>query len=109
MTTLSYLLLLKVSISNTDLQAYLDDDEKLEYALMFAKNSILARLNSDYVDVPDKYGIQVIEGAKWWLAREGSEGEIANSENGISRTYKDIPDWLSSIPCKVGVVKGAKS
>lgn len=103
---MDYLALLKMLITNTDLDIYLDNNDKLNYAISYATSEISKRLGLSSTDTfPTKYGYNVVEGAKWYLATEGTEGESAHSENGVSRTYKTTPDWLNSIPSKVGVVK----
>jgi hypothetical protein len=103
---MDFLEMLKMLIANTDLEEYIEDDEKLEYAISYAKDEITARYGaSDFDNVPAKYHRFVIEGAKWYLALVGAEGQSSMTENGVSRTYKETPDWLSHIIPKVGVVK----
>lgn len=103
---MDYMSLLKMSITNTDLEQYLEDEAKLEYAVNYAKDEIVNRYGvDDFSKVPAKYDRYVVEGAKWYLAMIGAENQISMSENGISRMYKDTPDWLSHIIPKVGVVK----
>lgn len=103
---MEYKNLLKTVITNTDLDIYLEEDGKLEYAISWATQQIKNRLGlKDIESVPAKYGFNIVEGAKWYLATEGAEGESSHQENGVNRVYKDIPDWLNRIPSKVTVVK----
>lgn len=56
--------------------------------------------------VPEKYTGVLIEIAAYLLNKRGAEGEIAHSENGISRTYdsSSVPDEiLKKIIPAVGV------
>lgn len=58
-------------------------------------------------DVPPKYTGVLIEIAAYLLNKRGAEGEIAHSENGISRTYggASVPDeMLNKIIPTVGVI-----
>ena len=47
-------------------------------------------------EVPTRYGYLQCEIATYLLNKRGAEGEIAHSENGISRTYEnaDVPDSM---------------
>ena len=103
---LDYRTMLETVIANTDLDIYINEDDKLDYAISWATQQIKNRLGlGDDINVPARYDFNIIEGAKWYLATEGAEGEVSHSENGISRTYKSTPDWLARIPAKVSVVK----
>lgn len=103
---MDFLALLKASITNTDLEQYLEDTEKLDYAINYAKDEIVNRYGvSEFENIPTKYYRYVVEGAKWYLAMIGAEGQSSMSENGISRMYKTTPDWLSHIVPRIGVVK----
>lgn len=107
---MDYLALLKALITNTDLAQYLEDASMLDYAVEYAKSEITIRYGvEDFSQVPAKYGRYVVEGAKWYLSMIGVEGQSSMTENGISRTYKDTPDWLSRIIPKVGVIKNASA
>lgn len=54
----------------------------------------------DALEVPVRYdGLQVDIAVALW-ARRGAEGESAHSENGISRTYDPVEDYLKRVvPC----------
>ena len=54
---------------------------------------------------PTQYDLVQVQLAIRMIARKGGEGEIAHSENGISRTYgsTDDEDLLSSLVPFVGV------
>lgn len=102
---LEYKTMLKTVIANTDLDIYLEEDDKLDYAISWATQEIKNRLALNDENVPARYDFNIIEGAKWYLATEGAEGESSHQENDVKRVYKDIPDWLARIPSKVTVVK----
>lgn len=103
---LEYKTMLKTVIANTDLDIYIDEDDKLDYAISWASQEIRNRLAlGDTEEIPARFDFNIIEGAKWYLATEGAEGESSHKENGVDRVYKDIPDWLARIPSKVTVVK----
>lgn len=103
---LEYKTMLKTVIANTDLDIYLEEDDKLDYAIAWATQEIKNRLAlGDEETIPARYDFNIIEGAKWYLATEGAEGESSHNENGVNRVYKDMPDWLARIPSKVTVVK----
>lgn len=101
---MDYKALLIMLISNTDLEVYVKESEKLDYAVEFAKRSIANRCGCAIEQIPDTYSMNVVEGAKWYLSRIGTEGEIRNVENGITREFKTIPDWLKSVVPAVTVV-----
>ena len=46
--------------------------------------------------VPEQYAVNQIEIAAYLLNKRGAEGQIAHSENGISRTYAeaDVPETM---------------
>ena len=103
---LEYKTMLKTIIANTDLDIYIYEDDKLNYAISWATQQIKNRLAlDDTADVPARFDFNIIEGAKWYLATEGAEGETSHQENGVNRVYKDMPDWLARVPSKVTVVK----
>lgn len=56
---------------------------------------------------PDQYDLVQVQLAIRMIARKGGEGEIAHSENGISRTYGtvDDEDILRQLVPYVGVVQ----
>lgn len=43
-------------------------------------------------DFPEQYDLVQVQLAVRMIARKGGEGEIAHSENGISRTYDSVDD-----------------
>ena len=58
-------------------------------------------------EVPRRYGVLQCEIAQYLLNKRGAEGEVAHSENGISRTYEnaDVPEsLLSEVIPTVGVL-----
>lgn len=96
---------LRQVIEGTDLEQFSSNATLLEVAIEYAKSMVTQRYNvSSYDDVPSKYDINVLDGAKYYLARIGVEGQISMTENGVSRTYETLPKWLSSIIPKVGVI-----
>lgn len=57
-------------------------------------------------EVPDKYASIQVEIAAYLLDKRGANGEVAHSENGISRSYEnaDVPaSMLRGIAPMVGV------
>ena len=91
---LEYKTMLKTIIANTDLDIYIDEDDKLNYAISWATQQIKNRLAlDDTADVPARFDFNIIEGAKWYLATEGAEGETSHSENGIGRTYQNAREY----------------
>lgn len=102
---MDYKLALINLIVNTDLGAFTEDNGKLEFAIDFAKGEVANRFGCAVADIPAKFDANIVNGAVWFLARMGSEGETQNSEGNVSRVYQEIPDWLKSITPKVGVVK----
>ena len=58
--------------------------------------------------VPAQYEVLQVEIAAYLIEKRGAEGEIAHSENGISRTYEsaDVPESLiGSVTPYCGVVR----
>ena len=53
--------------------------------------------------VPDRYAYNQVEIADYLVNKRGAEGETAQSENGISRSYEDgdVPPTLlrEIVPC----------
>lgn len=93
------LTLLKAVIAGTDLE--FATDAQLTYALTLAYTDVENKVGKDI----DAYKYNVIEGAKWYLARIGVEGETQHTENGVTRIYASMenPSWLSSIIPRVTV------
>lgn len=96
------LVLLKAVIGSTDLEDM--TDEQIEFALNLAYNDVVLRTGEEVVE---RYKYNIIEGAKWYLARIGVEGETQHIENGVSRTFASTekPSWLSTIVPYVTVKK----
>ena len=77
--------------------------------LALAADRILTRLypfGGAPTDWPTQYDLVQVELAIRMIARKGGEGEIAHSENGVSRTYGtvDDEDILSRLVPFAGVV-----
>ncbi len=92
--------ILKDRISDTDLEYWVDKDTKLRYALRYAISAINARCGfkpDDIVPYPIKYEMNVLEGAVWYLGKIGAEGYASTSENGVSVSWKETPEWLLSV------------
>ncbi len=86
------------------------NDVELEDILESAKAVILSRrfpFGNYPEEIEDRYKDLQIRIAVEMYAKRGAEGEIAHSENGISRTYASAnvsEDLLREIVPKVGVV-----
>ena len=94
---------LKMLITGTDLDRYKENDELLEYALSYAESEITKRRGS--ASLEPQYAVNQVEGAIWWLGHIGAEGQISDSENGVSRSWQEVPPWLMSVVPRIGVVK----
>lgn len=60
--------------------------------LLLAKNAVLQKLypfGDGTEELPEKYRSMQVEIAAYLLNKRGAEGEVAHSENGVSRTYED--------------------
>ena len=89
-----------------------DSDNDLLLALLsLAEGKILERLypyDHSKETVPTRYVGKQIEIAVYLYNKQGAEGQIAHSENGISRTYgsADVPEsMLRGIAPFVGGIK----
>ena len=78
-----------------------DDDATLLSYLGMAKRKMLNRLypfvnDRTGLEIPERYDDLQIEIAIVLMNKRGVEGEVAHSENGVSRTYGngDIPNSL---------------
>lgn len=92
--------LLKTRIENTDLAYYSDKDGILEYALKYAISMVNNRRGfkpTENEPFEQRYEMNVLEGAVWYLAKIGAEGYSSTSENGVSVSWKELPEWLSTI------------
>jgi len=96
---------LKALITGTDLARYVGNEALLAYALSWASSEILKRRNATVLE--DQYLNNQIEGAKYYLSRIGAEGYKSTAENGVTVTWKDVPEWLASVVQKIGVVRRA--
>ena len=81
----------------------------IESYLALAADRILIRLypfGGAPTDWPTQYDLVQVELAIRMIARKGGEGEIAHSENGVSRTYGSVDDEdiLSRLVPFAGVV-----
>lgn len=86
------------------------DEEVLRTFLTLAGNKVIQRaypFDPSKADVPDRYAVNQLEIATFLLNKRGAEGQIAHSENGISRSYAggDVPpEMLRAIVPMVGVL-----
>lgn len=63
--------------------------------LALAADKIMKRIwpfGGESPDFPSQYDLVQVQLAVRLIARKGGEGEIAHSENGISRTYDSVDD-----------------
>ncbi len=81
-------------------------DAELTVYLSFAKDEIISWLYSgkppdDLSDVPAQYESTQIMAVIAGFSQSGAEGQIAHSENGISRTwkYEDMVAYIRSRVC----------
>ena len=88
---------LKVMLSVGDLARYVENDALLEMALAYAVSEINHRRGFTGEGYENRYHQNVIEGAIWRLGRIGAEGYSSTAERGITVTWKDVPEWLSSV------------
>lgn len=75
------------------------DESVLSTFLDLAGERILRRaypFRSDIQEVPAEYHATQVDIALYLLNKRGAEGEIAHSENGISRSYESatVPDSM---------------
>lgn len=76
-----------------------DDETKVAAYLTLAKQKILNRLypfKNDADTVPSKYHALQCEIAAYLYNKQGAEGQLAHSENGVSRSYEngDVPESM---------------
>lgn len=93
--------LLRSRVEDTDLAYYADKDGKLLYALKYAVSMINNRrsfMPTESEPYEKRYEMNVIEGAVWYLGKIGAEGYASTSENGVSVAWKELPEWLSTVP-----------
>lgn len=92
--------LLKDRIDGTDLAYYADKDGKLKYALKYAISMVNNRRGfkpTENEPFESRFEMNVLEGAVWYLGKIGAEGYSSTSENGVSVSWKELPEWLSTI------------
>ncbi|GEM_PF-4865456 len=93
--------ILKDRIADTDLEYWVDKDAKLRYALTYAISAVNSRCGfkpeNTTAIYPIKYKMNVLEGAVWYLGKIGAEGYSSTSENGVSVSWKETPEWLLSV------------
>lgn len=98
---------LKIIVAaESDIARFADNESLLNYALSFAASEIIKRRNPN-APLEDQYIPNQVEGAKWYLSRMGTEGVASISENGEKTEYSKVPDWLSSVVPRLGVVRRA--
>lgn len=79
------------------------DENVLMVYLNIAGDVILRRLypyGTERTQVPSPYEVRQIDIASYLLNKRGAEGELAHTENGVSRTYADAlvpPSYLRGI------------
>ena len=87
-----------------------DTDEVLLTYLHLAGQKIIAKafpFRDDVIEVPTKYETLQLEIAEYLLNKRGATGQIAHSENGISRSYESAdvpPSMLKSVVPYCGVI-----
>ena len=79
------------------------DENVLMVYLNLAGDVILRRLypyGTNNNEVPSPYEVRQIDIASYLINKRGAEGELAHTENGVSRTYADAlvpPSYLRGI------------
>jgi hypothetical protein len=91
------------SVTETNL-----DDDVLDFYLGTAADAIISRAypflaDDAEVELPARYASVQCDIAAYLINKRGAEGQIAHSENGVSRTYGDsgIPAsyFRGIVPC----------
>lgn len=100
MTELEKLTLCRVMVEQPNDATGWSDEVLVSY-LKIAGQIILNRAypyDSTITEVPRRYGVLQCEIATYLLNKRGAEGEVAHSENGISRTYAsaNVPEAMLS-------------
>jgi len=91
---------LKGRIEDTDLAYYSDKENKLKYALKYAISMVNNRRGftpTEEEPFEKRFEMNILDGAVWYLAKIGAEGYASTSENGVSVSWKNLPEWLSTI------------
>lgn len=108
MTEVEKLSMLRVMVGQPN-EGDWSDDVLISY-LNIAGRKILNRAypyDDTVTEVPRRYGYLQCDIAAYLLNKRGAEGQIAHSENGISRSYAsaDVPEsMLSEVIPQVGVL-----
>lgn len=90
------------TILTDDLQRYSEDEDRLNYAVSVAIAMINERRGYDKEEYEPKYRTNVLNGAIWWLGKQGAEGYSSTSENSVSVSWQEVPDWLRSVTPRLG-------
>lgn len=98
MTDIEKLALCRVMVGQPDTAEGWSDDVLIAYLTIAGRKIIERRYPYDdtVTEVPSRYGVLQCEIATYLLNKRGADGEIAHSENGISRTYADadVPESM---------------
>lgn len=97
---------LKAVIESMDsLSHYASNGALLDLAIQSAVDRINNRRGYKGEGYEPKYRSNVIRGAIDYLERLGGDELASYSENGVSGSYKEVPDWLSEVIPKLGVYR----
>ena len=99
MTEVEKLAMLRVMVGQTNAGDW-SDDVLISY-LTIAGQKIINRAypyDDTVTEVPRRYGYLQCDIAAYLLNKRGAEGQVAHSENGISRSYAsaDVPEAMLS-------------
>lgn len=98
MTDIEKLALCRVMVEQPATAEGWSDDVLNAYLTIAGKKIIERRYPYDdsITEVPNRYSVLQCEIATYLLNKRGAEGEIAHSENGISRTYESatVPESM---------------
>ena len=107
MTEVEKLSMLRVMVGQPNEGDWADD--VLTSYLAIAGQKIINRAypyDDTVTEVPRRYGYLQCDIAAYLLNKRGAEGQVAHSENGVSRSYEsaDVPEsMLSEVVPHVGV------
>lgn len=87
-----------------DLKQYSGNESIMRLALAYSTSEVNKRSGYKGEKYDPKYRNNVIQGAIWKLERLGGEGLASYSDNGISASYKDVPEWLQGVVPGLGAV-----
>ncbi|MCI8405977.1 MAG: hypothetical protein HFE43_03055 [Oscillospiraceae bacterium] len=85
-----------------DLKRYEEDELRLSFALQAAAAMLNQRRGYHGAGYEPRFRINVLQGALWWLGKQGAEGYASTGENGVSVSWQEVPDWLASVPPLLG-------